>query len=151
EQRGIVLPDGSRIELNTQSHVRVVFREKSREVNLLAGEVLFNVRHDSTRPFRVHVRDKIIEDVGTQFSIYLRPDASTTVSVLDGRVQVFSDQAEPDARSARTSEAKPAKNQKLDGQKSETIPSFTQLSAGEGLQIAAGGKQMKRVSVNPAE
>jgi transmembrane sensor len=145
EQRRIVLPDGSSIELNTQSHVRVSFRPKSREVDLLTGEVLFNVQHDSTRPFRVHVEDKVVEDLGTQFSIYLRPDATTTVSVLDGSIQILSDASASTGHSAASIEATSG-----DG-KLEPISRSTQLSAGEELHIAAGGRLIKRAAINVTE
>jgi transmembrane sensor len=145
EQRRVVLPDGTSIELNTQSHIRVSFRPKSREVDLLAGEVLFNVQHDSTRPFRVRARDKVIEDLGTQFSIYLRPDASTTVSVLDGRVQILSDASAPIREAAAGSEAV------SDGRKPARVSRSTQLSAGEEAHIAAGGRLIKRAKINVAE
>jgi transmembrane sensor len=145
EQQRIVLPDGSSIELNTQSHIRVSFRAKSREVDLLTGEVLFNVQHDSTRPFRVHVQDKIVEDLGTQFSIYLRPDASTTVSVLDGSIQILSDAAAP-TRDVGASIEPISGDRKL-----ESISRSTQLSAGEEIHIAAGGRLIKRATVNVTE
>jgi transmembrane sensor len=145
EQRRIVLPDGSSIELNTQSHIRVSFRAKSREVDLLTGQVLFNVQHEPARPFRVHVRDKVIEDLGTQFSIYLRPDASTTVSVLDGRIQILSVAPAPTGNLSASIEAP------LGDGKSEPISKSTQLSAGEEIHIATGGRLMKRAKVNVAE
>jgi transmembrane sensor len=145
EQRRVVLPDGTSIELNTQSHIRVSFRPKSREVELLAGEALFNVRHDSNRPFRVRARDKVVEDLGTQFSIYLRPDASTTVSVLDGRVQILSDASAPPGRAAPSSEAG------SDEGKPARVAKSTQLSAGEEAHIAAGGRFIKRAKINVAE
>jgi transmembrane sensor len=145
EQRRVVLPDGSSIELNTQSHIRVSFRPKSREVDLLTGEVLFNVQHDATRPFRVHVRDKVIEDLGTQFSIYLRPDSSTTVSVLDGSVQILPDASAPTRPAGASIEAT-----SNDG-KLEPNSGPAQLSAGEEIHIAAGGWLTKRVAINIAE
>jgi transmembrane sensor len=145
EQRRIVLPDGSSIEMNTQSHIRVGFRPKSREVNLLTGEVLFNVRHDSMRPFRVHVRDKVIEDLGTQFSIYLRSDASTTVSVLNGRIQILPDGTAPTPRMVASIKAT-----STDG-KQERFLRPTQLSAGEEIHIAAGGRLIKRTTIDVTE
>ena len=145
EQRRVVLPDGTSIELNTQSHIRVSFRPKSREVELLAGEVLFNVQHDSSRPFRVRARDKVIEDLGTQFSIYLRPDATTTVSVLDGRVQILSDASAPTLQAAASGE------EVSDDGKPTRVLRSTQLSAGEQVNIAAGGRLIKRAKINVTE
>lgn len=142
EQRRIVLPDGSSVDLNTQSHMRVSLRPGSREVDLLSGEAMFNIQHDASRPFRVHVQGKIIEDLGTQFSVYLRPDASTTVSVVDGRVQIRLNRSE--IGSTTTPEATAGIPSKL--------PSMsTQLSAGEQVHISPSGESMKRSTVDVAE
>ncbi len=145
EQRRIVLPDGSSIELNTQSQIRVSLGPKLREVELRAGEVAFDVKHDSMRPFRVHVRNKIVEDLGTQFSIYLRPDASTTVSVLNGRIRILSDKSATVSHPAAASEA-PLADKKLGA-----IPTFTQLSAGEEVHITTAGSVINRTKINVAE
>src|SRR5690349_18846476 len=49
----IVLDDGSVIDLNTNSDVRVRLRHDRREVRLLRGEGRFQVAHDRSRPFTV--------------------------------------------------------------------------------------------------
>jgi transmembrane sensor len=87
EQRSIELPDGSLIQLNTQSRVKVDFSDDTREVRLIQGEALFKVAHDTARPFRVHIDGTIVRAVGTQFNIDRR-DAGTMVSVLEGRVAI---------------------------------------------------------------
>lgn len=145
ELRRVVLADGSSIELNTQSHIRVSLRPNAREVDLLRGEALFNVQHDATRPFRVHAGDRVIEDLGTQFSIYLRPDASTTISVLDGRVQILPAASAPDRSTAAVDEASHRDRQP------EPILKLTQLSAGEEIHIAPGGKLLKRAAIKVEE
>jgi transmembrane sensor len=145
EQRRIVLPDGSSIELNTESQIRVSFRRSFREVELLSGEALFSVRHDAARPFRVRVADKVVEDLGTQFSVYLRPDASTTVSVLDGRVRILSPEVDPNPRAPATSEGNGRKA------KSQLISRSTQIGAGEEIRIGAGGRLIKRAAINATE
>jgi transmembrane sensor len=57
-------------------------------VRLLAGEALFKVAHDATRPFDVTSSNTTVRAVGTQFNVDRRPD-STTVTVVDGAVAVF--------------------------------------------------------------
>ncbi len=91
EQLRIPLPDGTLVELNTQSHVSVTYSDKVREIVLVSGEAMFSVKHDASRPFRVHVDHAIIEDLGTQFSVYRHADATTALSVLEGKVTVSSD------------------------------------------------------------
>ena len=87
EQRAFELEDGSVINLNTHSRVAIRFGREARDVRLLEGEALFNVHHDSARPFRVHTQDAVVQAVGTQFNVYKRAQ-DTVVSVIAGRVSV---------------------------------------------------------------
>lgn len=87
EMRSFELPDGSIIELNTRSQVRVRFTPQSRDIQLVAGEALFKVAHNPARPFRVQAGEAVIQAVGTQFNVYRRTEG-TTVSVLEGVVRV---------------------------------------------------------------
>lgn len=89
EQQAVRLADGSIVNLNTGSHLKVRIDAESRDLWLTQGEALFKVQQDSTRPFRVHTRDAVIQAIGTQFNVYTR-DTGTTVSVIEGRVRVGS-------------------------------------------------------------
>ncbi|MGH7357650.1 MAG: FecR family protein [Candidatus Rokuibacteriota bacterium] len=88
-QRAIVqLTDGTQLTLAPRSRLRYArdFGERSREVHL-EGEAYFDVPHDTTRPFRVHTRGVLTEDLGTAFAVTAYPDeATTTVLVASGRV-----------------------------------------------------------------
>jgi transmembrane sensor len=53
EQRRIELPDGSSVYLNTRSQVRIRYSAHQRDVELTAGEALFDVKGGTSRPFRV--------------------------------------------------------------------------------------------------
>jgi transmembrane sensor len=87
EQRSIQLIDGSMIELNSRTRVRIRFSEHERDVDLLAGQALFRVAKDHTRPFVVHSNSTLVRAVGTQFDVY-RKTSGTTVTVVEGRVAV---------------------------------------------------------------
>jgi transmembrane sensor len=87
EQRSILLDDGSRVTLNTGSKIEIDLGSKRRIVRLLAGEALFDVAHDSTRPFDVFAGKTVLRAVGTEFNVDMRP-SQTTVTVLEGRVAV---------------------------------------------------------------
>jgi transmembrane sensor len=87
EQRVIALEDGSQIELNASSRLRVRFTEGQRLVDLMAGQALFRVAKDSARPFIVRSGDASVRAVGTQFDVYRKP-AGTIVTVLEGSVAV---------------------------------------------------------------
>jgi transmembrane sensor len=90
EQRSFLLEDGSRVTLNTASKISVDFRADRRLVRLLQGEALFEVVHDTHRPFDVQSGQAMARAVGTQFDVDMRAKA-TTVTVVEGRVAVISD------------------------------------------------------------
>ncbi len=85
----IVLEDGSVIDLNTNSDVRVRLRDERREVRLVRGEGRFQVAHDKQRPFTVAAAGTAVRAVGTAFTVRLR-DSERQVDVLvsEGRVAV---------------------------------------------------------------
>jgi transmembrane sensor len=87
QQRIVKLSDGSTVELNSRSTVRVRFSKGERDVDLLEGQVLFHVAKDHTRPFIVASDGMLVRAVGTQFDVY-RKTEGTVVTVLEGRVAV---------------------------------------------------------------
>lgn len=89
ERRLITLADGSTVDLNARSQLRVEFSNAERRVELLTGQALFQVAKDKARPFIVHSGDATVRAVGTQFDVF-RKDSGTTVTVLEGRVAVYS-------------------------------------------------------------
>jgi transmembrane sensor len=89
EQRFVSLVDGSTLELNSRSRVRIRYSDAERDVDLIEGQALFHVAHDAARPFIVHSGTTLVRAVGTQFDVY-RKDSGTTVTVVEGRVAVLS-------------------------------------------------------------
>jgi transmembrane sensor len=87
EQRSITLEDGSVVELNARSRVRVRFTQKERSVDLLEGQALFIVAKNPARPFVVTTDQTRVRAVGTQFDVY-RKRSGTIVTVVEGRVAV---------------------------------------------------------------
>jgi transmembrane sensor len=85
EQRSISLADGSILEMNARSSVRIRLNARERNVDLLDGQALFSVAQDKNRPFIVYSGDTRVRAIGTQFDVY-RKASSTTVTVLEGRV-----------------------------------------------------------------
>jgi transmembrane sensor len=81
------LADGSLLHLNTDTSVAVRLQPKGRWVEIERGQVIFEVAHDPTRPFRVTAGSAEVVAVGTQFDVYLQGD-STLVTVVEGRVTV---------------------------------------------------------------
>jgi len=87
EQRSLALHDGSTIQLNSLSKVRVRYTEHERTIELLQGQALFHVAKDSTRPFIVYSGPTRVTAVGTQFDVY-RKTGDTIVTVIEGRVAI---------------------------------------------------------------
>jgi len=89
EHRSVTLTDGSTVELNTRTRLRVRFTSTARRVELLEGQALFRVSKDPLRPFSVASGTTDVRAVGTQFDVY-RKSNGTTVTVLEGKVAVAS-------------------------------------------------------------
>ncbi len=87
--QNIDLPDGSVVQLNTDSALDVKFAGHERLVRLIRGEAHFDVAKDASRPFRVAVGDVSIRAIGTAFNIRLR-GADVEVLVTEGRIGVES-------------------------------------------------------------
>lgn len=81
------LADGSRIVLNTNTVVEVLYADQERRVLLEKGEALFEVAPAPERPFIVNAHTAEVVVVGTIFNVRAL-EAETTVSVLSGTVNV---------------------------------------------------------------
>jgi transmembrane sensor len=97
EQRQVMLPDGSRISLNTATQLRARFTDTARRITLDWGEAIFFVQHDARRPFEVSAGHTQTRALGTIFNI-LYLDNRTGISVLEGRVHVAADSGSVDQR-----------------------------------------------------
>jgi transmembrane sensor len=87
EQRKLILPDGSRVSLNSDSAIEVTFTTQARDIRLLKGEGLFEVVHEQSRPFVVTARENQVVAVGTVFNVRFDHE-DITVTVLEGKVAV---------------------------------------------------------------
>ncbi len=68
--RRIVLPDKSVVWLGADSKIEYLpsFSDKERKI-ILSGEAYFDVRKDSTRPFRVQTPEFTVKVLGTKFNV----------------------------------------------------------------------------------
>jgi transmembrane sensor len=83
-----VLEDGSVVDLNTNSQVRVRLGDARREVRLTRGEGRFQVAHDVNRPFVVAANEAAVRAVGTAFTVRLRDASQVEVVVAEGKVAI---------------------------------------------------------------
>lgn len=87
EPRRVALADGSVVDLNGHSQVRVLFSAKERRVDLVGGEAHFSVAHDPAKPFIVSAHGVALRAVGTAFNVRLDGEAVELV-VTEGTVEV---------------------------------------------------------------
>ncbi len=87
EQRVLVLNDGSRVTLNTDTRVFVNFSAAHRTISLDRGEALFEVAKDVGRPFVVRAAGGEVVAIGTVFSVRHTGDA-LAVTLIEGQVTV---------------------------------------------------------------
>ena len=83
------MPDGSVITLNTNTSVAVQYSAEERRIVLNRGEAIFSVAHDTSRPFRVHAGQRVVQAVGTVFNVKLVSADDVRVTVTEGRVKVL--------------------------------------------------------------
>ncbi|HEY5237953.1 MAG TPA: FecR domain-containing protein [Rhizomicrobium sp.] len=110
------LADGSRIELNTDTNLRVLEGRESRTVWLEKGEAFFQVKHDAAHPFVVLAGNRRVTDIGTAFVIRRDTDR-LQIAVVEGRVR-------------------------LDAQGRNAAPHSELLSKGDVMVASAGGLSM---------
>lgn len=86
EREIISLADGSRIELNTQTVLRLSHEANKRIVTLESGQAYFDIKHDTAHPFVVLTGQHRVTDIGTKFEI--RTDANKVqVTLFEGSAQ----------------------------------------------------------------
>ena len=95
EQRNVYLNDGSQIKLNTDTHIYVQERLRSRKIILSKGEASFHVAHKRSkflryfeRSFEVTSGNMLIIDIGTVFNVHKHSSDESSVTVLDGEIAV---------------------------------------------------------------
>jgi transmembrane sensor len=92
----ILLADGSRIELNTNTVLKTRITPERRWVSLVHGEAFFQIVHNAARPFVVETDGHRITDLGTKFLVKSQADR-VEVALMEGRAQFeFSDKRAQD-------------------------------------------------------
>lgn len=126
EQLRVSLPDGSNALLNTDTSLAIDYRPGLRNVHLLRGEALFEVRAGIS-PFRLTAMDGMTElDTGNVAVRIL--DAETTVMLMAGRAGVSSPLS-PDG--------------------SPPAAGVLRLSANQGTHYREGGRPSAPIAINP--
>ena len=100
ERRTEYLPDGTRLDLNTESLLSYRVSNGKRIVELQQGEVMFDVAHDREHPFYVITAVGRIKVLGTRFNVRVEKPLDVLVAVESGVVSLRAD-ATPVARSVK--------------------------------------------------
>ncbi|GAB4065097.1 FecR family protein [Ancylobacter sonchi] len=84
------LEDGTRIDLNTDSAVRVLYSATERRIELLRGEAFFEVTRNPARPFVVDDGSLSATALGTRYGVRRDENFGGAAQVEEGRVEVVS-------------------------------------------------------------
>ncbi len=88
QEFGILLPDGSEVDLNAHSKFEYKLEESGIRYVKLTGEAWFNVSSDPDHPFMVEAGNGVVTVTGTSFSVRTNPDKDRIeVYVASGSVQ----------------------------------------------------------------
>ncbi len=86
ERETVRLEDGSTVELDAGTRIAVQLETDRRQVRLETGAALFDVAHDTTRPFTVETAYGAVRVRGTSFLVKLGP-ANMRATIIEGRVE----------------------------------------------------------------
>lgn len=88
EQATYVLPDGTIVQLNTNSLLEVAYSKGRRQLLLNKGEGRFNVAKDASRPFSVMAGGKSFTALGTVFNVQRTTSSDLELVVTEGKVMI---------------------------------------------------------------
>ncbi|HEY3850303.1 MAG TPA: FecR domain-containing protein [Steroidobacteraceae bacterium] len=88
QQQTRVLPDGTRVLLNTDTRIEVSYDEHARRLRLVHGEAWFDVSHHPSWPFLVSVDGEEIRALGTSFIVRHDDAQDLSVTLVEGRIVV---------------------------------------------------------------
>jgi transmembrane sensor len=89
ERREVVLSDGSILQVDPETRLRVKYADAVRQVFLERGRALFHVAKNAQRPFLVQADDTTVRAVGTVFGVEQQTQG-IVVTVAEGKVAVNS-------------------------------------------------------------
>jgi transmembrane sensor len=99
QRENLLLADGSQIELNTDTVLRVSRGDGPKTVTLEKGEAFFNIKHNASRTFIVKAGGSRVIDLGTKFLV--RQDVDhLRVTLFEGSAKLETAVAGAPARSA---------------------------------------------------
>lgn len=144
----VTLQDGSTVELNSRTRIRVAFSDERRSVALLEGQAIFQVAKNPQRPFVVQAGDREIVAIGTAFDVQL-DSTVVRVTLLEGKVAV-TPQGGAATLELPMSAAEPVDSLSTTDKHREH-PDTVYLSPGQQLVIARQAHEKASTSVRQAD
>ncbi len=117
EQRVRLLPDGTRVALNTNTRIEVNYVKAERRIRLVRGEARFDVAEHANWPFVVSVDGEEIRALGTSFIVRHEDaniagneagkggEADVAITLVEGRISVATRAGNDAAEPGRNAEA----------------------------------------------
>lgn len=87
ERRHLTLSDGTRLDLNSDSAIDLLFTAQERRIRLISGEILLTSGHDPVRPLIVETGSGNVQALGTRFSVRDMNDG-TRVELYEGQLRI---------------------------------------------------------------
>jgi transmembrane sensor len=138
ERRSVTLADGSVLQIDPESRLRIRLEKQQRDISLERGRALFRVAHDTERPFVVHAGAAQVRAVGTQFGVEEAREG-VVVTVAEGKVAVLPRDA---SAAADTMSRKPGRDEARSGALPPTAgrpPAELLLTAGQQVIVPRRG------------
>jgi transmembrane sensor len=113
ERRVVTLADGSQVQLDSSTTLRVRFSTHARDLTLSKGQARFDVAHDVERPFSVTAGEQRVIATGTAFNVDLL-GSSLLVTLIEGHVVILPEHAAPEGSSHASKPRVPQQHIELD-------------------------------------
>jgi transmembrane sensor len=135
ERREVALADGSVVQVDPETRLRIKYEERGRYVFLERGRALFHVAKNKERPFLVQAHDTEVRAVGTAFAVEQQSSA-VLVTVAEGKVAVMPSVAQGASASA-SSRSHSTSPEVTSGRGTEKAPPSPATRLGETGSAAA--------------
>ena len=150
EQKTVLLPDGSIIDLNENTNVQIAFSGDSRKLDMTSGQAIFTVAKDQDRPFVVLAGGRSITALGTEFEVKI-DQSDMAVTLVEGKIVVdsLSDDREQFKSQAlpKPIELRPGQVLQTSGRMTQSINSTDIMEAGAWRRssLAFNGEKLSTV------
>lgn len=127
ENRVVTLTDGSKVQLDAQTELRVKYSKLARDLLLVKGQARFDVARDVERPFAVLAAGQKVVALGTAFNIDLL-GRDLFVTLIEGKIVVL-----PQNSATRATAVNSVETASVDAASAGSI----ELTSGQQLTLSA--------------